>query len=124
MFFANEIIDILADNLVHLMDVREAMEKAPEMAVKDIVQKIIIEVLKMVNYTQDERTDDQFIKINKKVNVSGSFDPIVPGRDNFQDLKPKNGKVKREKKVKRQKKKLDFKNGECLFDDSISSCER
>jgi hypothetical protein len=37
MFFANEIIDILADNLVHLMDVREAMEKAPEMAVKDIV---------------------------------------------------------------------------------------
>ena len=45
--FAEDIIDILANNLKCLLDVKKAMEAAPGMAIKEIVQQIVLETIKM-----------------------------------------------------------------------------
>lgn len=37
MEFADDIIDILAENLKSLMDVKKAIEEAPDMTVREIV---------------------------------------------------------------------------------------
>ena len=124
MEFADDIIDILADNLKTLMDVKKAIEQAPDATVREIVYQIIKEVLRMTVFDSDIRNDDQYlIRKNdvKSKNTFEEFDPVRPIRDHFQGLQPKvGGKVKRKRAI-RTKKKLQFKNGDSIFDDSISS---
>lgn len=62
--FAEDIIDILANNLKCLLDVKKAMEAAPGMAIKEIVQQIVLETIKMAKIEQDRKCDDNYIEKN------------------------------------------------------------
>ena len=54
-------------------------------------------------------------------NTLDQIDPISPRRDHYQGPKPKNGGKIKKKKAIRTKKKLSYKKGDIIFDDSISS---
>ena len=62
--FAEDIIDILANNLKCLLDVKKAMEAAPGMAIKEIIQQIVLETIKMAKIEQDRKCDDNYIEKN------------------------------------------------------------
>lgn len=58
LMVAEDLIEILQENLYDLIDIKAALDKAPKHAIKDVIVNIFMQALDMMFRSPDHRLDD------------------------------------------------------------------
>ena len=59
LVFADDVMDVLQENLYDLVDIKAAMDKAPGHAIREIIVNIFLQALDMMFRSPDRRRDDK-----------------------------------------------------------------